>query len=293
MVGKELAVMQGMKLDSLVQKAGQTKFWQKKAETIEPPLLSDAKRFPYGPFQFRTQVPKNGNYIIRASTDLQTWATIGRGLGTGEMFDYLDSEAFKHSYRFYRLVAEQIQSLNVIGYASVTLPPGFSMIANPFITASNTVAEMFPGWPDRTTLNKFDTRFFRLAENAVKHGKWTNPGEKLSPGEGAIFSNPTNDYKHLSFVGEVNQGNISMPIPSGFSMRSALVPQAGNLEDMGFPIGEGDVVHLFDRDRQKYVLHPYEQGKWENGPPLVNVGESFWIAKTEPGNWTKSLVIGE
>ena len=286
-------MIQGMNLDSLVQKASQTKFWHKKAETIEPPLLSDAKRFPYGPFQFRTQVPKNREYIIRASTDLQNWSTIGRGLGTGEMFDYLDSEAFKHSYRFYRLIAEQVQSLNVIGYASVTLPPGFSMIANPFISASNTVAEIFQNWPDGTTLNKFDTRFFRLAENAVKLGAWTNPGEKLEPGGGAIFFNPTTDYKYVSFVGEVNQGHVSMPIPSGFSIRSALVPQAGNLEDMGFPIAEGDVVHLFDRDRQKYVLHPYEEGKWKSGPPLVSIGESFWIAKTEPGNWTKALSISE
>ncbi len=286
-------MIQGMKLDSLVQKASQTRFWNRKPEAIEPPILSDAKRFPYGPFQFRTQVPKSTEYSILASADLQHWTTIGRGVGGGEMFDYLDSEAFKHSYRFYRLLAQQVQSLNVIGYASVTLPPGFSMIANPLIGASNTVAEIFQGWPDGTTLNKFDTRFFRLAENAVKLGKWINPGEKLSPGEGAIFFNPTNDYKYLSFVGEVNQGNVSMPIPSGFSIRSALVPQAGNLEDMGFPIGEGAVVHLFDRDRQKYVLHPCEGGKWNDGPPLVSVGESFWIAKTEPGNWTKSLVIGE
>ena len=62
---------------------------------------------------------------------------------------------------------------------------------------------------------------------------------------------------------------------------------------MGFPIAEGDVVHLFDRDRQKYVLHPYEEGKWKSGPPLVSIGESFWIAKTEPGNWTKALSISE
>ena len=95
------------------------------------------------------------------------------------------------------------------------------------------------------------------------------------------------------FVGEVDQSHVSLPIPSGFSIRSALSPQAGNIEDMGFPIGEGDVVHLFDRDRQKYVLHPYEGGKWKDGPPMVSIGESFWIAKTEPGNWTKSLGIGE
>ena len=257
------------------------------------PALMDAKRFPYGPFQFGTQLPKNTEYTIQASTDLQNWSPIATGLASGEKFDYVDSGASKHSYQFYRLLAEQVQSFNVIGYVSVTVPPGFSMIANPLEAPSNTVSDLFHGWPDGTRLSKFDTRFFRLVENAVKRGEWTNPAERLMPGEGAIFFNPTADYKPLSFVGEVMQGPLSTPIPSGFSIRSSLLPQPGNLDDLGFPVAEGDVIHLFDRDRQKYVLHPYREGKWQEGPPLVSVGEAFWVAKTEPGNWTKSLCLNE
>jgi hypothetical protein len=48
---------------------------------------------------------------------------------------------------------------------------------------------------------------------------------------------------------------------------------------------------LFDRDRQKYVLHPFENGKWTASPPVLSVGEAFWVAKAEAGNWTKALVI--
>lgn len=287
--GKELALCSVMKLDSLVQKISDKTPWGRRAEAIAPPVLRDGRRFPYGPFQFRTLLPKGVEYTVQASSDLKNWTATGRGVGTGETSDYLDSEAFKHSYRFYRVLAEQVLSENVLGYASVTLPPGFSMIANPLDGASNTVAELFQGWPDGTTLNKFDTRFFRLAENSVKLGKWTNPGEKLAPGEGAIFFNPTSDYRPLSFVGGVTQGQLSMPIPSGFSIRSSMVPQPGNLEDLGFPIAEGDVIHLFDRDRQKYVLHPYENGKWTEGAPILGIAESFWVAKTEPGNWKQSF----
>jgi hypothetical protein len=283
-----------MKLESLAQKISDVRaLVGKKAEPIAPPELRGGRRFPYGPFQFKTQLPKGTKYTIHAATDLKTWAPIGRGIATGEAFDYIDSEAFKHSYRFYRLVTEQVESANLIGYASVTLPPGFTMLANPLEAANNTVAELFQGWPDGTTLNKFDTRFFRLTENAIKSGKWINPAEKLLPGEGAIFFNPTSDYRPLSFVGEVMQGNLSVPIPSGFSIRSSLLPQPGNLQDLGFPIAEGDVIHLFDRDRQKYVLHPYEAGKWTEGPPIVSVGESFWVAKTQAGNWVRSFWANE
>lgn len=59
-----------------------------------------------------------------------------------------------------------------------------------------------------------------VTENVVKDGRWSNPGERLAPGEGAIFFNPTSDYKSFSFVGQVLTGNLSLPVPSGFSIRS-------------------------------------------------------------------------
>lgn len=277
-----------MKLDSLNKFFG-----REKAEDVAPPQLRDPVRFPYGPFQFKATVLRGASYEIRASTDLKNWLLISRGVATSENLEHLDSEASKFSHRFYRVTLSAVPSLNIIGYASITLPPGFSMIANPLTAPSNSVAELFKGWPNGTTLNKFDTQLFKLAENEVKDGKWTNPFERLGPGEGAIFFNPTSDYKSHSFVGEVMQGHLSVPIPAGFSIRSSLIPQPGHLhEDLQFPIAEGDVIHLFDRDRQQYVLHPYEGGKWKAGSPVVSVGESFWVAKTSPGNWIRSFTIG-
>jgi hypothetical protein len=166
------------------------------------------------------------------------------------------------------------------------------MIANPFDAPSNAVGELFKELPEGATLNKFDTRFFRLNENSFKNGKWTNPSETLVPGEGAILFNPTSDYKPLSFVGDLMQGQLSLPIPGGFSIRSSLVPQPGRIHaDLGFPIAEGDVIHLFDRDRQKYVLYPYDPAKWASNPPILSVGEAFWVAKTLPGNWVRSFSL--
>jgi hypothetical protein len=263
----------------------------KKAEHATPPRLVEPVRVPYGPFRFKAQVAKGQHYEIQASPDLRTWSAIASGTVSGEMLEHVDAEAFKFSYRFYRLLAGEVPSSNVIGYASQTLPPGFSMIANPFETRAP-VSELLKGWPDGATLNKFDTRLFKLGENAVQFGKWTNTAERLQPGEGAIFYNPTSDYKSLSFAGEVLQGHQSIPIPGGFSIRGSLRPQPGNLEELGFPISNGDVIHLFDREAQKYVLYPFEEGKWTAGVPLLSVGESFWVAKTEAGNWRQTVLEG-
>ncbi|HET7624634.1 MAG TPA: hypothetical protein VFM25_05155 [Verrucomicrobiae bacterium] len=281
-----------MRIDSLIQKVSSAGSFFKKEQVMTPPLLSGAVRFPYGPFQFTLQLAKGQPYEIHASTDLKNWSVIARDIATADCFEHLDSDASKFSHRFYRVTSGVHSSLSIIGYASMTLPPGFSMIANQFDAPSNSVGELFKDWPDGTTLSRFDMRLFRLTENKVVGGKWTNPTEQLQPGDGAIFFNSTSDYKALTFVGEVIQGGTSIPIPAGFSVRSSLVPQSGSLlEDLSFPISNGDVIHLYDRDRQAYVTYPYEDGKWKSGPPMVSVGESFWVAKTVPENWSRDISV--
>jgi len=283
-----------MRIRSLIKRLGSGSRFLRggKSDSFAPPILREPERFPYGPFRWKSQLPPGTDYAVLASPNLRSWVPVSQGKAQEAPLEYIDSDAPKFACRFYRLLANEIYSANVIGYASVSLPPGFSMISNPF-DSSATVAEMFKQWPDGTSLNRFDTRQFRLVENVIKSGKWLAPGEKLLRGEGAIFFNPTSDYKMASFAGEVCQGNLSTPVPAGFSLRASQVPQAGNLvEDLGFPIAEGDVIHLFDRERQNYTLHPYQDGKWPAGPPIIAVGEAFWVAKTEPHNWVQNLVIG-
>jgi hypothetical protein len=260
------------------------------------PTLSSPRRFPYGPFEFRIGLSRGSPYEVRASVDLQDWTTVAEdsvsetSFERALSFDYMDPEAPRFTHRFYRVFADGVPSPNVIGYASAFLSPGFSLIANPFHTSDSSVATLFPNWPDETTLNKFDTMQFRLTDNGVQNRTWTNPHDQLAPGEGAIFFNPTPDHRPLVFVGEVMQGNLSMPIPSGFSMRSSIVAQGGLLDtDLGFPITDGDVIHLFDREKKKYVLHPFEHGKWTSDAPRIEIGESFWVAKKAPGNWTRQF----
>jgi hypothetical protein len=263
-----------------------------KVLSVSAPALTMAKRFPHGPFQFQVRATQGAPYEIQASSDMNTWSTITSGTAASDTIDHLDSDASKTSFRFYRALCGDMVSKNLIGYASVTAPPGFSMIANPFSAPSNTIAALFPDMADGTTLCKFDTGLFRLTNNSVKNGQWSNQNEKLVPGEGAIFFNPTTDFKTLNFVGEVSQGRLLNPIPAGLSIRSSLVPQPGRLNsDLGFPIAEGDVVHIFDRDQQKYVLYPFSPSAWERNPPVVGVGESFWIGKTQPGNWVRNFGV--
>jgi hypothetical protein len=256
---------------------------------IEPPLLREPTRFPYGPFRFKTQLPKSTSCRVEATTNLNAWATIFSGISSGDFFEFVDSNASKSSYRFYRLTADAVLSSNIVGYVTVTLPPGFSLVANPLYSTDSRTSSLFKGMPDGTTVNKFESLTHALTENVLTRGRWTSESQNFGPGEGAIVFNPTSDYKSLSFVGDVLQGGFSIPVPAGFSLRSSLLPLPGRLDtELGFPVDDGDVVHLFDRDRQAYVLYPFNDGKWTPEAPVIGVGESFWIAKQAARNWVKT-----
>jgi hypothetical protein len=281
-----------MAISRHLDKVGGAAFFRQKAAAATPPLLSQAKRFPYGPFSFKAALPQGSSYTIFVSTDVIHWHPLGSGVAAEPVIEYIDSDASKFSSRFYRLLANDIPSQNVLGFVAVMLVPGFSLIGNPLDSPNNTVAELFEGWPDDTCVSKFDNRLYKLSDNRLQRGRWSRLEEKLAPGDGAIFYKPSNDYKSHSFVGELQQGNLAMPVQAGFSLRSSLVPRAGNLQDdLAFPIADDDVIHLFDRERQKYLLHPFEKGKWQNGPPILGVGESFSVAKTAAANWTQEVVL--
>ncbi len=258
-------------------------------EASVPPLLVSPRRVPYGPFLFQVQVTRGVDYEIETCRDLKTWTSLSQGTAETELVEYVDSDASKVSYRFYRVRTGALYSPNIIGYASVPLPPGYSLISNPFKTPNNTVAGLFPDMPEFSAFCKFEMKLFKLTNNVMKNKAWSNPRETLSPGEGALICNPTDEFKAVNFCGEVMQGNLLNPVPSGFSIRSSLVPQPGRLDgDLRLPLADGDIIHLFDRDKQSYVEYKYPSKSWDIDPPIIGVGEAFWVGKSTPVNWVQS-----
>jgi hypothetical protein len=153
------------------------------------------------------------------------------------------------------------------------------------------VSTLYRGMAEGTAVNKFDPHQQKIVENIFEGGKWTIPGEKLSPGEGAIVFNPGYDYRSVRFMGSVMGKHLMTPIPAGLSIRSPYVPLPGRLDtDLGFPLVKGDVITLWDREKQTYVSYPFDED-WEKNPVVLGVGESFWIAKEVGSNWRSSPVM--
>ncbi|MFN7137900.1 MAG: hypothetical protein ACK4UN_01020 [Limisphaerales bacterium] len=262
-------------------------------EEAVPPTLRGARKFPYGAFFFEFLASKGCPYEIQASANLKLWETVAKGVSSSECTEFIDSEAPRFKYRFYRVNSGVLSSTNVVGFATVYAPPGFSLIANPFESSAEFIGLILPNMPEGTALHKFSSTQHKMVETKFSKGRWSNPMEKFVAGEGGLFFNPTSETFSLQFCGEVAQGHLLNPVPAGFSIRSSLVPMAGQINtDLEFPLTEGDSIQIFDREKQEYITYDYPSKKWEIDPPIVGVGEAFWVEKSSPANWVRNFRLG-
>lgn len=265
-----------------------TGFFRRSKGADAPPRLTNPVRFPFGEFQCRVEAVPGTVVEIQRSRDLKTWegfesVTVGKDPAT--LADKGDADLHSQFYR--GMVANKAS--NIIGFAIRELPSGYAMISNPLHGGNNSISAILPSVPEGTVMNKFNVMTFQLSKNEFIGGRWSNPLETLTPGDGALLLNPAETEISLKFVGEVvTTGAVS--IHQGMSMRSSVLPIAGRLDTgLGFPIAEGDVVSMYSSNQEKYLEHKFENGQWTPEPPFVRLCEAFWIAKNASAIWTQKL----
>src|SRR5438046_266620 len=83
-----------------------------------------------------------------------------------------------------------VYSLNVVGYVNVTVPAGYSLIANPLNAGNNTVSNLFNATnPLGATVYTWNGSFFVANQLDEFGGGWANPTLPLAPGVGFFFNN--------------------------------------------------------------------------------------------------------
>jgi len=204
----------------------------------------------------------------------------------------------------------QVYSVNAVGYVNVTVKPGFNLVSNPLTAADNTVNALFKnmggGVPEGLKVfvyrNGFKTSQYEPLDDAFLPPE--NASLTILPGEGVFVFSPATADKTLTFVGEVPQGNLSNPIPTGFSIRASQVPQAVKPDSIGLkaPVaGEGDKYFRYNTTKKGYDSYQYEplDDAWLGGAagdppglPVLNVGEAFFYFRVgQPVNWTRTFSV--
>jgi len=190
-------------------------------------------------------------------------------------------------------VAQSVYSANAVGYVTLTIPPGFSMIANPLNGSSTTIPGLISSAPIGTQVYKFDAT--SQGYTSVSYlGFWNPPSAAnamtLVPGEGVFIKNPATTNFTITFVGSVPSGNLVNSIPAGYSIVSSQVPQSGLLQtDLSYPVSLADKVYLYD-SVNGYSVRTYI-GFWNGGEPQVSVGQAFFSFKTSAANWNRNFSV--
>ena len=230
--------------------------------------------------------------VIEGSTNLTRWDVLDRITNETAVIELQEApDAWQQPTRFYRArdaVTGQVASDNIAGFVAVELLPGFTMMGVPLLAPSSKVADLFAGMPEWTEVYKYypDGRGFTI--NTLFDGAWTERDETLLPGEGALVLNQTDDVYYLTLRGDVATGEIHQPLPANWSLQTAMVPLAGQLDsDFACPFEQLDIVARVDSWSATMVLSVYADGGWVLGPaPVVQPGEAFWIWKGAPADWS-------
>jgi hypothetical protein len=187
-------------------------------------------------------------------------------------------------------MAQNVYSLNVVGYYNITVPPNsFALIANQLNTTNNTLNNLLPNVPDFTPVFKWTGTRYQQAQFDPGAGGW-DPNLTLEPGEGVWIKNITSQPMTVTFVGEVLQGSLTNPVPAGFSIKSPMIPVTGTLSQHGVPGDQFDAVYKWTGAGWRSSSYDTDAGGWD--PDLsISVGEAFFLKRARAGQWVRNFTV--
>jgi hypothetical protein len=189
------------------------------------------------------------------------------------------------------MAQSNVYSLNIVGYVTITNTPGFTLIANPLTTTNNNLNFLYSDAPFLTKIIRFVAGAYVTHTYDPDDG-WNNI-VPLNPGEGYFIQVPAGPAYVKTYVGEVVL-NSTNPVPSGFSLRASVIPQAGLVQtDLLFPAVNLDKVIKWNGSA--YVTHTLDPDDGWTGPggqPTIKVGESFFAQKGSGTNWVRNFSVG-
>lgn len=212
----------------------------------------------------------------------------------------------------------QVYSVNAVGYVNLSLPTGFSIIANPLNgNPDNSLDTILPlpaagneaivyrwdaGVQNYTVLATFFTGFGWLDPN--------DPNKEtdslvVDPGEGFFINMPAGGPFNVTLVGEVPQGLLANPLVPGLNMVSSQVPQALPIGDrvtlddgdLDFPAAHEDILYIWNGGG--YDIYTYFAGFGWLDPstivgaegPTIPVATGFFVAKSASASWDRSFSV--
>lgn len=206
-----------------------------------------------------------------------------------------------------------VYSLNIVGYATVALPSGYSLKANPLSAGVTNGANELGLTIQSEQILTWNGSGFSYASYDPSFGTptgWVDANfgpavpPSLPPGKGFFFFNP-GGATNVTFVGQVVPGpssTNSMTLPSGYSLVGSPLP--ANVSDVtASPVSLPKIasMQILNWNGSKYVYSSYDPSfgtptGWVDAnfagipAPGYNIGDGFFFFNPgAPAQWSQSL----
>jgi hypothetical protein len=215
-------------------------------------------------------------------------------------------------------MAQNVYSVNVVGYINVTAPPGYSLLGNQLTTTDTTIVGVLGSANAPATLQNCQVLTYVANPPGytqdiydVPSGGWvdyvtgTVSGRTLPAGSGFFFYNANTTNITLTLVGTVPQGTNTTALAPGYNMLSTVVPVAQALESTnGFPnvnsmlyltysvtAGVPGYTQLLDDIQDSLGWVDYTTGTPTEPVPAVGQGYFIYNPLTSATNWVNVFTV--
>jgi hypothetical protein len=191
----------------------------------------------------------------------------------------------------------QVYSQNAVGYVNTVVYPGFNLIANPLVQTDTQLGTLIPTAPDSTSFYSFDPVNGFTIRQFVDGLGWDPDGSPTIPnGNGFFLQSVSATPFTITFVGDVAQGTLTIPIVNGFNLIASKVPQAGTLTALGFPGEDSDSAYVYGNGpggETGYSINQFVDGLgWDPEEPVLGVGKAMWLNSSGThASWVRTFSV--
>jgi hypothetical protein len=189
---------------------------------------------------------------------------------------------------FASVQAQNVYSLNVVGYVNVTLKPGYNLITPQLVDTANPTAPISviltnaPTLADGSTFFGWNAGLQTFTEPANWVGTppdgpaWYNAdytafsSDTAPRGKSYFIFNAGGSDANLTLVGEVPQGANAGTIASSYNFLGDYVPTSQEIKTNGFPIVDGSTLFTWNPTTQGYTEPLNGIGTPPDGPDWYN-----------------------
>lgn len=202
-------------------------------------------------------------------------------------------------------MAQNVYSLNVVGYINLTLTNGFNLVANQLdydgTGTNNTLyTSIGTNLPNLSRVYTFDPIAVNYNFAALIGGNWSAGNmaavvKGVQPGQGVFVQIPAaaSYPQTLTLVGNVMQGNLNTPVGSYYQILSSQVPQSGGISTaLNFTGANLDRVYQWLPGTQTYgPFRAFIAGNWSPVEPTLAVGEAAFVQGHAGSAWSRSFTV--